>query len=690
MGPKEINAPQSVRPRRLHIWLVCIALTLATFAIYSQVLECEFVTWDDPAYVYDNPHIAQGVTMPSLKWAFTSGYAANWHPLTWISHMLDIELFGLERGPGENVLHGPGGHHLISLLLHLANSLLLLWLLYRMTGAFWPSALTAALFAIHPLRVESVAWASERKDVLSGLFFMLTLLAYHAYAQRPTIGRYVLVFIALALGLMAKPMLVTVPFLLLLLDLWPLRRRELPGPSTLPPNPTPNPNRILGLGLRLRSGSRARFLILEKIPLIALVIASCLVTMHVQKAGGAVAALAEIPWDWRLVNVPVAYATYLLKTLWPGHLAYIYPHPVDIFSVNLGDLILPAISATLCLGLVSIAVFCMPRRRHYLLVGWLWFLGMLLPVIGMVQVGRQAWADRYAYLPLVGIYVMISWSLAHWAHHRPALRRGIIAAVFAVLLALLPLTWRQVGVWRNSRSLFEHAIAVTKNSHEAHTNLGAFIADTERPLDAVIHYQRALQIHPAYPEAHYGWGAAIQNGGYFAEAIPHHLEALRIRPDYAEAHCNLGLCIMELGRPREAIGRYREALRIKPDYAEAHNNLGNALQFTGHPLQALGHYEQAVKLNPIDADAHNNWANVLQSLGRLDEAAVHYQQALRIKPDSAEIYCNLGAVQMAMGRLDEAIKHFKRALELKPGFALAQNNLRRAQELLREENSKSE
>jgi tetratricopeptide (TPR) repeat protein len=375
---------------------------------------------------------------------------------------------------------------------------------------------------------------------------------------------------------------------------------------------------------------------------------------------------------------------YLFKTLWPIHLAYLYPLPVHVFSETLGGQMLPAIGSTLCLGVLSILAFCMARRRPYLLVGWLWFLGMLLPVIGLMQVGRQAWADRYAYLPLVGMYLALSWSLSQWIRQRPGSRPVVSAAVVAILLALLPVTWRQVSVWHDSHRLFEHAIAVTKHNYEAHTSLGAVIADSERPLDAVVHYQRALRIHPAFAQAHYGWGAALQNAGHFEEAIPHLQRALENRPEYAEAHCSLGICLLESGRAAGAIGHLREALRIKPDYAEAHNSLGNALQFTGRSQEALGHYEQAARLNPLDPEPENNWANVLHGLGSLDEAAIHYRRALEINPDYAEIHSNLGAVAMAMGRTEAAIKHFERALQLKPDLIVAQNNLRRARAMMEE------
>jgi len=723
MGPKR-NTVQEVTPTpRHHIWLVCIAISVATFAIYAQVLQFEFVNWDDPDYVYNNPHIAQGVTKSSIAWAFTSGYAVNWHPVTWISHMVDIELFGLERAQGASLLQGPGGHHLVSMLIHMANSLLLLWLLYRMTGAFWTSALVAALFAMHPLRVESVAWVSERKDVLSGFFFMLTLLSYQCYAKHPSLKRYLLVFISLALGLMSKPMLITVPFLLLLLDLWPLRRWKRPG---------------------------LRFLILEKLPLFALVIASSLVTMRVQQAGGAVASLDRLPWVWRLVNAPVATVMYMVKTIWPTHLAFLYPHPANIQTELFGKWVLFAVAATLLLVLLSAVALRSLRTRPYLLVGWLWFLGMLVPVIGLLQVGNQAWADRYAYLPVLGLYLVISGSLAGWVQHRPELKRAVVGGVMIVLLGLLPITWKQVSVWRNSLGLYEHALAVTENNASAHINLGAFLQkrgqfeeaithyrqaleikpdDVEahrnygaalvelgRPLEALRYYQEAVRIRPAdakshmdwgvaslaagqsgqaiarfeqalrikpeYPDAHYNWGAALLASGQPEEALVQYQKALRSKANFAEAHLGCGNALQRMGRATQAIAHYQEALKIKPDFVEAHNNWGNALLAMGHSQEAIEHYQQSLRIKPDHADALSNWGAALAESGRPQEAVARYQQALKFQADSPVTHVNLGNALRALGRLQEAVDHYQEALRIRPTYAEAYSSMGDALQLM--------
>jgi tetratricopeptide (TPR) repeat protein len=677
---KEANAGRVSQPAQVprhHIWLVCIAISVATFAIYAQVLQFQFVDWDDPMYVYDNPHIAQGLTPASVRWAFSSGYASNWHPLTWISHMVDVELFGLQH---------PGGHHLVSVLLHVANSLLLLWLLTRMTGAFWPSALTVALFAVHPLRVESVAWVSERKDVLSGLFFMLTLLAYHGYTQRPTLRRYLLVFIALALGLMSKPMLVTVPFLLLLLDLWPLRRWELPA---WPP----------------------RRIVLDKLPLVGLVVASSWITVLVQKAGGSVVEAGVLSWGWRFVNAPVAYVMYALKTLCPTQLAFMYPHPANISGESFGTWVLLAIGASLPLALASVCVMRTVRRRPYFLVGWLWFLGMLLPVVGLIQVGNQAWADRYAYLPLVGLYLMFSWSVLRMIEVRPALRQAVIVALVVMFLILSVLSWRQVGVWRDNESLYVHALAVTKNNFVAHDMLGNVLRRSGRYQEAIGQFQQSLQIKQDYSRAGISLGAALQETGRANEALALYEHVLSFHPNSIDARNNLGLALNAVGRSQEAIRQFQEILRLKPDNGEAHYNLGFVLHGAGDIEQAAGyyqkalqlnpdhikahtnlaailagqgrhreafwHYEQALRIKPDHVEAHNNWGVALANLGRPDEAARHYQQALRMNPDYAEAHNNLGLVYAGKGQLAEALKHFEHAVRLNPNYVDARENVRR-------------
>ena len=502
------------RFERLIVVALCGALVIAVIFVYGPTGHYGFVDWDDPAYVRDNPRVRSGFSWEGLRWAFTQSHASNWHPLTWLSHMVDCQLFSADE-------QDAGNHHLVSVALHAANSVLLLVALRWMTGALWPSALVAALFAVHPLRVESVAWISERKDVLSGFFFMLTLLAYRWYTQRPKLWRYAAVLLSLTLGLMAKPMLVTVPFVLLLLDFWPLRRIR----------------QKKGSGLFCRNGpagaSHKRVLtpfsvLMEKVPLLVLAAASCLITISAQRAGGAVVSVEGLQWTWRLVVTPSAYLMYLGKTIWPTKLACLYPHPALVADEKFIAWVAAALAATLLLTAVTVAVFLTARRWPYLIIGWLWFLGMLVPVIGLMQVGAQFWADRYAYLPLVGVYLMLAWGLHDLASRFPKTRLAVIVNMCCVVLALTVAARAQVRVWRDDQTLFAHALAVTRNNYVAHSNLGL----------------------------------ALQNMGRIEEAMAHYQDALRIKPDYATAYYNLGLAWQLQGRSQQAMTSYYDALRL--------------------------------------------------------------------------------------------------------------------------------
>ena len=470
------HAEDSMRQRPALI--LGIAITLLTLALYWRVQGHGFLHYDDYQYVVDNPHVRHGLTRQGVLWALTSGYASNWHPLTWLSHMLDCELYGLN----------PQGHHLNNLLLHIANALLLFRLLLRMTGALWRSAFVAALFALHPLHVESVAWVAERKDVLSTLFWMLTLGAYLRYRERPTGTRYLATLFLFALGLAAKPMLVTLPFVLLLLDCWPLGR--MPSPRSLLP------------------------LVREKAPFFVLAALSSVITFWVQSHWGAV--VLSIPLKERLANALVSYVGYGAKMLWPVNLACFYPHPLD------GLPLWQAAGALLLLAGVTVAVVRAGRRLPYLAVGWLWYLGTLVPVIGLVQVGAQAMADRYTYVPLIGLFVMLSWGAGSLAAKGPLPKIATAALSAALLAALLPLTWSQISHWKDSETLFAHALEVTDRNLLAHNNLGN----------------------------------ALARQGRLEEAEFHLVEALRLRPDYAAAQNNLGILRLRQGRFEEAAGHF--------------------------------------------------------------------------------------------------------------------------------------
>jgi tetratricopeptide (TPR) repeat protein len=543
--------------------------------------------------------------------------------------------------------------------LHLANTLLLFLLLRKMTQQTWRSGFVAFLFALHPLHVESVAWISERKDVLSTLFWMLTLWAYRGYAQRGGPYRYLLALFAFVLGLMAKPMLVTLPFVLLLLDYWPLDRLQFKQGAAEPDN---------------TAGSRPErtslfYLFWEKAPFFVITGVFSTVTFITQSRVGAVESLQVLPITARITNGIFSYADYICKMIWPNHLAVIYPHlgtTVPIWqTAALGSL----------LTAISVVVFRYGVRYRYLAVGWLWYLGTLVPVIGIVQVGNQGMADRYTYVPLIGLFVIIAWGvpdlLARWQYDK------IFLAVATGLLCpvLMLCTWYQTQIWSNDITLFEHALSVTSNNHMAHTQLGSAFLNQTRTIEAIAHCTKALEINPRHPGAHYNLGVALTQQGKINEAISHFSYAVRFKPDFAQAHNNLGEALAKRGKLEEATTHFSKALQSKPDWAEAHNNLGNALTQQGRLDQAIAQYTLALRLNPDYGEAHNNLALALAHQGKLKEAVSHYLEALLHKPDSAETHNNLAVALVNLGQLEPATYHYLRALELKPDYAEVHNNL---------------
>ncbi|MBU4345666.1 MAG: tetratricopeptide repeat protein, partial [Proteobacteria bacterium] len=616
--------------------VVCLFLVLTVLAVYWQVGDHEFVNYDDNDYITENQQVQAGLTLKSIAWAFTSTHASNWHPLTWLSHMLDCQIYGLN----------PRGHHFTSVFFHILNSILLFLIFKRMTGAFWKSAFVAALFALHPLHVESVAWAAERKDVLSTFFWMLTTGAYILYVENPGIKKYLLTILLFTLGLMAKPMLITLPFVLLLLDYWPLGRFQVRKPEAAqrseekPQKDTKSKKRKSRKGsaknaVQAKKTTRSDCqwslvlkLIQEKIPLFVLAAVSSVVTFFVQQSGGAVESLDALPLAVRISNSIVSYINYIIKMILPHNLAVLYPHPgmPPVWQV-----------AGACLLLVFISFIAVKtlRRYPYFAVGWLWYLGTLVPIIGLVQVGLQSMADRYTYIPLTGIFIIIAWGIpdlvAKWRYKK----EGLAAASAILLSILMALTWFQLRHWANSITLFKHAINITANNSVAHNNLGN----------------------------------ALKDQGKISEAIKHFTEALRIKPDYVFAHNNLGNALKDQGKISEAIVHYYEALRINPDFGLAHNNLGNVLADQGKISEAIKHYTEALRINPNHADAHYNLGNVLFKEKKVDEAIGHYYEALRIKPNHARAHNNLGSAFVQQGRISEAIKHYTEALRIRPDFA---------------------
>ena len=563
--------------------LVCLFLVIAILAVYLQVKNHAFVNFDDGWYVSDNYHVKAGLTLENLAWAFTDTQTGNWHPLTRLSHMLDVQLYGMN----------PGSHHMTNVLFHIVNTLLLFLVFWRMTGSLWRSAFVAALFAIHPLHVESVAWVSERKDVLSTFFWLLTMWSYVLYVERPGMNRYLTALLFFILGLMAKSMLVTLPFVLLLLDYWPLGRIRF------------GKLRIDGTG---DQGLPIRRLIIEKIPFFALSAAVGVVTLFFQHSRGAVGSLDRFPLTIRIANTLVSYIIYIGKMFWPVKLAAFYPHPG----------VLPWWQVTAaCLLLVFISFLAIRYLKHrpWFIVGWLWYIGTFVPVIGLVQVGYQAMADRYTYVPLIGLFVIAAWGvpdlvsrLVSGLNHK---RIGLAASTAALFLILMIISWFQVTYWKNSITLFKHALDVTDNNYLAYNGLGNALMRRGKVNDAIIHLSSALEIKPDYAQAHNSLGNALKIQGRTNEAIDHYLKALEIKSDYAEVHYNLGHTLLTHGRLKEAIVHYSDALRIRPDYAEAHNHLGYVLMRQGKIEEAINHFRETLRIKPDHENAKKNLKNSL-------------------------------------------------------------------------------
>jgi tetratricopeptide (TPR) repeat protein len=574
----------------LVIYLFLAAISLVVF---SQTVRYDFVNFDDDLYVYNTPAIQSGLTIKGVGAAFTSPHARNWHPLTTISHMLDCQLYGLNAG----------GHHATNIILHTIAVLLLFHVLRQLTGAVWKGAIVAVLFAVHPLHVESVAWVSERKDVLSAVFFFLMLRAYGRYVRVRSITRYLGVAVLFAAGLMSKPMLVTAPIVLLLLDYWPLHRFEQSSSTEKTKASKPgNQTRVM------------RLLFLEKIPLLILSAGAGVITFVLQKR--ATGAIPPLPFLWRVQNAFASYVIYAWKTLWPTNLAVFYPHPNDTLALW------EVIFAIVLLVAITAAAIVFRRQRPYLLTGWFWYLVMLVPVIGIVQVGEQGHADRYTYLSNIGLFVVLVWFAAEMVTVRKSRTRLAITSVVAVLI-ILALTWAaftQASYWRNSETLWTHALAVTSDNDVAHNNLGYLCVDRGELDKAISHFESAARIRSGKRDAHYDLGSAfvqmnladaLARKGRSDEAMVHYEEAIRLQPDYADAYYNRGNVLFTKGRIDEAIADWEKTLQIQPNDADAHTGLGNALLRKGSLQEAISHYERALALAPEDPHSRNNVAWVL-------------------------------------------------------------------------------
>jgi protein O-mannosyl-transferase len=666
------SLPPSHRDR-LAIGFVCLFLAGITWLTFGQTLRDQFVNYDDDEYVFNNPKITGGLTLQSVQWAFTHVHANNWHPLTSISHMLDCTLYGLQ----------PWGHHLTNVLLHALAAILLFLALLKLTGRggspsrpsnssdasekhryqnLCASAFVAAVFAVHPLRVESVAWVSERKDVLSGVFFMLTLLAYAEYVRQRgkdsrSLGRYLAVVILFALGLMSKPTLVTLPFVLLLLDYWPLSRYQR--------------SEVASWWATVRS------LVVEKLPLFALSAVSCVVTVWSQ--GTALEPTRHLTLIARFANAVVSYGIYVRQMFYPTNLAVFYPYPTD-FGVL--DELVPLVSL---LALISTVAFLCRKKFSFLVVGWCWFLGILAPMIGVIQAGSQGHADRYTYLTQIGLYILITWgAIALFDKWRPA-REILVVAGLLLVTTLSALSYQASFYWRNSETLWRHTLQNTSNNYVAHNNFGHTLVYPAQLDEAILHFRAAIRLKEDYVEAHNNLAdalmqnlpnlAASQLDATLDEAIAHLQRALQVKPDFAEAWTNLATALVQKGNVDEAVKDYHQALELAPDLPEANGNLGNALLRQGHTDEAIASYNKAIELRPAYADAHHGLGKALIEKGRLKEAIEELRKTLTLDQNNAEARYELGSALLQIGHLTEATEQLQRVVATSPSHPEAHHNL---------------
>lgn len=693
-----VQSAKSISMTRLRkeFW-ICLLLGLGTGILYWPVIHHNFINFDDGQYVIDNRAIQAGLSWQAVGWAFRTGYASNWHPLTWVSHMIDCGLYGLN----------PGGHHLTNLLLHTINAMLLFVLLCRMTQSLWRSACVAAIFAWHPLRVESVAWVAERKDLLCGLFWILTMMAYVRYVSEVGINKdrpgadcansktklwYGTTLLLFAMALMSKPMAVTLPFVLILVDFWPLQRVRT--------------DQILHFNAGNSSGSAAqpvlRRMLLEKLPFFALTIGDCIVTVLAQR--GAEASFREAALPTRFGNAILAYADYVIKTFWPRDLAIVYPFPKHLSFV-------PVLAAAVMVFLMSIGFLKMANRRPYLAVGWFWFLGTLVPVIGLLQVGSQAMADRYTYIPGIGLSIVTAWGAAEiLGRLQQGAKLGACLAALS-LAACIIVSRRQLGYWQDSVALFGHTVAVTKDNYiaygalgtglqgegqtnealrmctesvrlephyaEGQYNLGSLLLKMGRTDEAIEHFEAALKEMPRFANAENNLGKALLEKGNTTEAQRHLQAALDMAPDDPEAHYNLGTVLLMESQVPAAASQFSLALQLKPDYAEAHGNLAIALAESGHSQEAAEEFAEQVRLDPANPAARLNLGRALMAQNKPQEADVQFFEALRLQPNDAMAHYSLATAMAKEGKVQGAIAHYREALRLQPDFKQAKDQLER-------------
>ncbi len=623
----DVRSPASGRDLSIsHLIMVAGILILLNWLCYRNVLTHDFINYDDTLYVTENYYVKAGITVEGIKWAFTTGHASNWHPVTWLSHMVDCQIAGTE----------PRQHHLTNLILHTINSLLLFFLFATASGRPWRSAAVALLFAIHPLRVESVAWVAERKDVLSAFFGFLTIWAYFRYANRPSFQRYIWVFLFFCLGIMAKPMLVTFPFLFILLDVWPLNRISLSEVV----EQFKRDRSLFGL---FRKEKWKRVLV-EKIPLLSVVVASSVTTYIVQKRGGAMGTLDMISFEARAGNAIVAYVRYLSKLLWPDELCVFYPHTFKALPL------ITVLGAALVLIFITVVTVRLSVRKPYLMVGWFWYIGTLVPVIGLVHVGEQSMADRYTYIPTIGIVIMLVWGIADLTTRVRRQSVLLSAIVLPLALVLVICTRNQVGYWKDSASLMTHTLAVTKRNYLAHNNLGIAQKNLGNLDLAMEHYSEAIRIKPNYAEALANIGLIHYLRGEFDEAVTYFRRSLDHKSNSAKTLTNLGAALHSSGAIDDAIIEYQKALEIDSTLPGGYTNLGIAYYHKGDYERAETLQKKAIARDPDHADAHNNLGTIYFDQRIFEKAIFHYEQAIRIRPDFIQAQQNLERSRIAAQR----------------------------------------
>jgi tetratricopeptide (TPR) repeat protein len=619
--------------KKKYTYLVAILLIVASFVAFSRIARNDFINFDDNIYITENNYVQSGINPQTIKWAFSAVVSSNWHPLTLLSHALDWNLFGANAS----------GHHILSLLLHIGAIIFLFLFLYKTTNNIWSAAFAAALFALHPLRVESVAWAAERKDVLSMFFGMAALFAYAFYAESYKLSKYCICLILFVLSLMSKPMLVTLPFILLLLDYWPLGRWQ----------------KALSASPESRYNLAGR-LVCEKVPFILLTIASCIATVWAQNKGGSVASLERLQFLERLSNAIFSYIVYLGKIFWPVNLAVFYPfeHSLPLWEILISGIIVI---------LITLAVLYYIKKLPFLFVGWFWYLGTLIPVIGLVQVGGQMMADRYTYLPSIGVSVMLAWGIPLLFKHEDARKKILFPVAISLLIIISILTWEQCGYWKNSDNLFNHALRLTKNNYIAHNNLGLSLLAEGKNKDAIGHFNKALSLYKEHAAEFYNnRGLAYANLGQYQLSIKDYNEAIRLKTDLVAAYNNRGLTYIKLGRYQQAVEDYNEVIRLKPDYAYAYYFREIACANLGQHLSTIEDYNKIIRLKPDYADAYSNRGMIYGKQGQYKLAIEDFNNVIRLKPDDANAYSNRGFTYANLGQYQRAIEDYNEAIHLKP------------------------